>query len=491
MYKFPLLLVVLLGTGHVALAAYDPNENCRKAWMCLMDLNIDQAKSILAGEIRRDPTNYYCYYLDQTCDAFRLIINSGDGAFDQFLENYRNKRKIMDGKDETSPWYLLCASEMELQVTVFSVMHNAQVSGVSKGVAAYKDLHANMKAFPGFMTNAKLDGFFNVALANVPPFVKWALSLMSVDVNIQKGFGILDDYYRHERRDPGFNAEAALYVILAAKINKTPEMLDGFEASLDTSISRTFIHRYFRANIDYWSARNDEALTVLRGTSPGNNPYARIIYSYMMGKILLRKCDPGAEKYLQDYLSHLEKKEYVKEINYCLALLYLLQDNRQKYEHYCDIVRNTGLELNERDREAMYNASLDYIPDVNLVRAQLALDGGYYDAGHRAITAFEGHHNPVSAYDIEYHLLKGRYAEIQSNDNLAMAEYRKVIALGEHTDYYFASDAALRLGDICKRIGQKKLATSYYRKSISLYRKRFYEYIEDKARKGLQSLEGK
>ncbi len=484
------IFLTLTGLGCNLFAAYDPNENCRKAWMSLMNLRIDQAKGIVAGELRKDPANYYCYYLDQTCDAFRLIINSDEKAYDDFLANYRKRRVIMDGKDETSPWYLICASEMELQVAVFSVMHNAQFSGVKKGVAAYKDLHANMKSFPGFSPNSKLDGFFNVAIVNLPPFVKWALSIMAVHVDIGKGFRILNDYYESQRTVTGFNAEAALYVILAAKINKTPEKLYNFVSTLDTSISNTFIHRYFRANIAYWSGKNEEALLILRNTRYEKNPTADIIYSYMMGKVLLRKGDPAAEGYLMNYLSHLEKKEYVKEINYALAQFYLLNGDRRKYDKYCAIVRTAGMELNERDREALYNASVDYTPDVNLARAKLAIDGGYSDAFSRAIASFEKEHGPVPAYEMEYHLLKGRYAEYRLNNTLAMAEYRKVISLSERTGYYFASEAALRLGDLCRNLGQKALAEGYYRQSLKLYKSRYYEYIEDKARKGLQSLGG-
>lgn len=491
MHKVYFFLFALLSLGYKSFAAYNPNENCRKAWMELMDLRIDQARSIVAAEIRKDPSNYYCYYLEQTCDAFRLIINSDEKAYNDFLENYRKKRMIMDGKDESSPWYLLCASEMELQVAVFSVMHNSQLSGVKKGVAAYKDLHANMKAFPGFGTNAKLDGFFNVAIANLPPFVKWALSIMAVHVDIGKGFRTLSEYYQSQKAVPGFNAEAALYIILAAKINKTPEVQYSFVSSLDTAISNRFIHRYFRANIAYWSGKNEEALDILRNTRYEKNPTSDIIYSYMMGKILLRKGDPSAEKYLLNYISHLEKKEYVKEINYALALFYLVNNDRNKYDKYCGIVRSAGMELNERDREALYDASLDYVPDINLVKAKLAIDGGYYDVFQSSIFSYEKEHKPVPAYEMEYHLLKGRYAAYKSNFNLAMAEYRKVISLSEKTGYYFASDAALRLGDLCKNLGQKEMAETYYRQSLKLYKNRFYEYIEDKARKGLQSLEGK
>jgi len=485
MVKLILPFLFLLSLCPKAIAIYEVTDNCKRSWMLLMDLKIDQAKALMTEEIRKNPGNYYAYYLDQTCDVFRLIINSTDEEYKAFVENFDRKRKIMDGKDEDSPYYLSCYSEMELQVAVFNVMHGSQLAGVNKGVAAYRDLYRNMAKFPQFKPNRKLDGFFNVALANLPPFVRWALSIMEVNYSIKTGFNILFENFQSQKNISGINAEAALYIILAAKINKTPEMLYDFTNSLDTGIAHTFIHRYFKANIAYWSGKNDEALQILQQTGYGNNKYADIIYSYMMGKILLRKMDPKAESYLLRYLSHLEKKEYLREINYSLALFYLMNGDRAKYDQYCETVRTRGMDLNERDREALYDARLDYTPDVNLVKARLSLDGGYLDTYKKALNMFEKEHANVAAYNLEYHLLKGRYAALTGNRNLAMAEFRKVLESGENLDYYFASDAALRLGDICRELGQTAQAREYYKKSIRLYRKDFYEYIEDKAIKGL------
>jgi hypothetical protein len=490
MIRIFLYILILLGSSQKTFAVYDVNENCKRAWMLLMDLKIDQAKGLMAEEIKRNPENYYCYYLDQTCDAFRLIITSGDADYNAFVENFARKRKIMDGKDESSPYYLLCLAEMEIQLTVFNVMHGSQMAGVNKGVAAYKDLYRNIEKFPQFKPNRKLDGFFNVAIANLPPFVKWALTVMSVKVDIKYGFKTLLDYYQSQKTVPGINAEAALYAILAAKINKTPEMLYDFTNSLDTTISNTFIHQYFRANIAFWSGKSDEAIRTLRQTDHDQNNYTAILYNYMMGKLLMRKLDPGAEYYFSKYLGLIRKKEYFKEINYNLALYWLIKGDLAKYKKYCEIVRTQGLDLNERDREALYDASLDYTPDVNLVKAKLSLDGGYADAYRKAITEFETGHPKVPAFEMEYHLLKGRFAALTANDNLAMAEFRKVIELGGSSNYYFASEAAYRLGDICRRLGQNTLAKDYYKQSIKLYKKNYYEYIDDKASKGLNSLPG-
>ncbi len=488
MAKIIFSFLFLFSLSQKVVAVYDVNENCKKAWMLVMDLRIDQAKKLLAEEIRTNPQNYYAYYLEQTCDVFRLLINSSDAEYEAFVKNFEKKREIMDGKDEDSPYYLSCNAEMELQVSVFSVMHGAQWSGLTKGYSAYKNVYRNIDRFPSFQPNRKLDGFFNVAIANLPPFVKWAISFFGVKVNMENGFRTLNQYYQTQKNVEGLNAEAALYMILAAKINKTPERVYDFTKSLNSDVANTFIHSYFRANIAYRTGRNEEALKTLQQITHNENGIADVIYSYLMGKVLLRKLDPRAEHYLKRYLSHLEKKEYLKEMNYNLGLFYFLQGNQEKYLNYCEIVKKQGMDLNERDREALYDASLDYPPDVNLVKARLSLDGGYLEEYQKAMKSFEAGHEKIYAYDIESHFLKGRYEAMLKNSNLAIAEFKKVIELGEDEDYYFACEAALRLGKIYQEMGQKSLAAEYYKKSTKQYKSDYYEYIEDKARKALDSL---
>jgi len=488
MPKIILTFIIIFSLSQKAIAIYDVNENCKTAWMLLMDLEIVQAKELLAEEIKINPENYYAYYLDQTCDAYKMIINSSDEEYEAFIENYYQKREIMDEKDKDSPYYLACYSEMELQVGIFNIINGSHFSGLRKGYSAYKNAYRNLDKYPDFKPSLKLDGFFNVAIYNLPPFVKWAASFFGVTVDIDYGFNLLNENYITQKDIRGINAESALYVILVAKINKTPEMVYDFTKSLDSSISQTFIHKYFKANIAYRTGRNDEALMTMEQIDMNKHAFADVIYSYLMGKILLRKLDYNAAYYLSRYLSYLEKKEYVKEMNYNLALFYLINDNRLKYIEYSEIVRNEGMDMNERDREALYDASLDYVPDVNLVRARLLLDGGYIDKFKISLKTFEKNNNELLAYNLEYHFLKARFEALMINNKIAIKEFKKVIEMGESKDYYFASEAALRLGNIYKEIGKTDLAEEYYEKSIKLYKNNYYEYIEDKAVKARNSL---
>ena len=488
MKKLVLFFIVILGLNQNVSAEYSLNNNCRDAWMLLMDLKISEAKEVLANEIFVNPNNYYAYYLDQTCDAYALLMNSNKEAYYIFLENYEKRRILMDDKDVDSPYYLSCDSEMDLQVGIFNIINGSRFSGLRKAYSSYKKVYQNLKKFPDFEPSLKLDGFFNVAISNLPPFVKWAVSAFGVSGEASYGFKLLLNNYESQKDSRGINAEAALYYVLSTKLNKTPEMAYEFVNSLDSSISVTFLHSYFRANISYRTGKNEEALNSLNVVDISEHPEGDFLYSYLMGKILLRKLDNNSEYYLKRYLSYSKKEEYLKEINYALATHYLAQGNLTDFEKQRKITIEQGVEINERDREASYDAALDYTPNITLTRARLLLDGGYFEDYKTEISKFDLGSNSELAYLLEYYFLEGKYYET-TDYKVAISMFKTVIEKGKEKDYYFASEAALRMGNIYEKLGKNEKAKEYCQEAIDLYQDNFYEYIEDKAAKALKSIQ--
>ena len=94
MTRFILLFLLLLYLIPESKAGYDVNDNCKKAWLLLMDLKIKEAKKLLADEIKINPQNYYVYYLDQICDYYKLLINSSEADYEKFVDDFYAKRGI-------------------------------------------------------------------------------------------------------------------------------------------------------------------------------------------------------------------------------------------------------------------------------------------------------------------------------------------------------------------------------------------------------------
>ena len=472
-------------------ASYTVNNRCTKAWTLLMDFNFKDAKKLIAEELSDNPNNYYAYYLDQNCDAYALLMNSNEEMYENFLDNFYERREIMDGKYEDSPYYLSCKSEMELQAGIFNILHGDRLSGLRKAYSSYKNTYRNLEIHPDFKPSLKLDGFFNVAIDNLPPFVKWAVSAFGVKGDADYGNELLFKNYSELKNEKGLNAEAALFVILAAKLDKNPESVYEFTKNLDTSISELFVLKYFKANIAYRTSKNEEALKQLSEINMNDEHEGEILYDYMMGKILLRKLDYNAAHYLSRYINSAKKSEYIKEIHYKLALYYLINNDLTKFKEYKELTKELGGEINERDREAVYDANLDYIPDAKLTKAKLLLQGGYIQEFESEIQSYEAVRNNNPFFDLEYNFLLARAAELKGDTKTALKHYVFVTDKGKDQDYYFASEASLRCGLISEKEGEIEMAEIYYNQCLKLYDSDYYEYIEEKAKKGLKRISQK
>ena len=489
MQRLLLLSMIFLGLSLKSFAVYDLNDRCKEAWVLLMDLDIEAAKKTLEKEIETNPTNYYAYYLEQTCDAYALIINSEDKDYERFIANYQKHRSIMDGQDTDSPYYLACYAEMELQLGIFNILKDSRLSGLRKAYSAYKKTYKNLKQFPDCKQSLKLDGFFNVAISNIPPFVKWAVSFFGVSSNPAYGSKLIMDNYQAQKDIKGINVESALFVILAGKLNKSPETSYQFLQSLNGTMPDEFIIQYFKANIAYRTGRNEEALAVLKPLEKKKGFYREIIYHYMMGKILIRKLNDRAEHHLQQYLAKLKKQEYQKEINYKLSVYYLIHGDEERYHQYCQRVLKEGIDVNERDREAIYDAGLKYTPHIQLTKARLLLSGGYIKKADSILKENPFDSSDLLAHQLEYHFLEGKTEMLRHNDKEALKAFEEVIHLGSKEDYYFASESALLIGRIHQQKGHNEQAKEYYELCIKLFDSDYYEYIEDAAHKALTNIE--
>jgi hypothetical protein len=322
-------------------------------------------------------------------------------------------------------------------------------------------------------------------LSNLPPFVKSAVSVFSVSSDFDKGWKTLNEVYQAQKNIRGINAESALFVIFVSKINKTPEMAYDLVLSYGAGLDTLFLPVFFKANIEYSTGRNEQALATLSLLKDKTGPYAGFLYDYMMGKTLLRKLDPRAGSYLEKFLGELKKEDYFREIPYNLALLQLIRGDKKKYDELRMTVIKKGKDIVERDHEALYDASLDYEPDISLVKARLLLAGGYTDRFRKTIRTCEQHPRRQLPYLLEYDLLMGKYYETLRQTPTAIKHLHRVVDKGRESDYSFASEAALRLGGIYEKEKKNEQSKKYYKLSSDLYKNRYYEFIGSKAEKGL------
>ncbi len=469
-------------------AEYVLSENCKLAYEQLMDLKISSARETLQQEIKQNPENYYAYYLDHYVDAFDLMINTTEDRYLRFVDNYEKRREIMDDKDMDSPYYLAFEGEMQLYMGMFNIIMGDRFSGVRRAYGGYKKIYKNLDNYPDFQPSLKISSLLDIALSNLPPFIRWAVGAFGISGDAEKGLQDLNTYFDETKNISGLNADAALFLILAYKLDKDPQK--GYEAysKIDSTILDYTLLDYFYANVAYRSGHNAHAEELMKKIDLDIIDIPFHPYHYMTGKILLRKLDPQAGYHLKKYLDMYHANDYRKEINYKLASFYLINGNKIKFELYKELTCEEGDKVTERNREAMYDCQLDYIPDPELVKAKLLLDGSYSDRFYKIIEKYPINQNTFLPYLLEYKLLLARYNLQSGKITESKALFEEVVDEGNDEDYYFAAEAAMYLGKIYEK-QNKSLAIKYYDIAIDLYDSDYYEYIDYRSKKALKRLE--
>lgn len=464
---------------------YEITNNCKQAWEAIIDLRFESADSIINNELSSNPDNYYAYYLMQMGEAYALLIDQSVEGYEQFSDNYKKRVEYLEDKDSESPYYLSCLAEMQLQMGIFNILFENKFKGLRNCYGSYKKTFKNLKINPDYKESKKLKGIFYVAIANLPPFVSWAANAFGVEGDYKRGYRILDHFYENYSNTNGLAQEAALCNILTFKLNKDPKSAYDFIAKLDSSYFNYNLIEYFHSNIYYLNGYNETALNILNKSSLDSTQTYFNGYNYLMGKILLRKLDSSSIIYFTEYLNNNHYKQYVKEINYKMALAYLVQGDLNKYNLYLNYAKTNGEEITERDRETAYDINIDYIPNITLLKADLQIKGGYFDQAIIYLNSFDISENNFLPYELKYLLLNGIYYYNTNEHEKAIYYFKKVVDKGSNYDYYFADEAAMYLGMIYENT-DRNLSKKYYEIAIDLYQSNYYEYIIDFSRKKLE-----
>ncbi len=492
MFKRLLVLLLLIQVFFIKplTAQYQITDNCKNAWEAIIDLRLKTADSLINIELKTNPTNYYAIYLAQTTDAYNFMISMSEEKYEAIKDKYENRIELLENKDTDSPHYLQCIAELQLQMGMFNIIFGDKLTGLRKAYGSYKKTYRNIEKFPDFKDSYKLDGIFNVAISNLPPFVNWAATTFGVSGDYDLGYKILNNYYKSYSDEIGLSKEAALYNILSFKLNKDPEKAYIFINKLDSSYFNYKLMAYFRANVAYRVGKNEEALSLLSTIDKRNMEIDFNGFNYLSGKIMLRKLDTVAIKHFNVYLDNQKEQQYHKEINYAIAQAYLISGDIDMFNHYKEMALNNGNDIAERDREAMYDCNLDYIPNVNILKAKLSLAGGYLGESKYWLDEYDknkANNNQYSPYNLEYYLLKGKYESKSKNISDAIVLLEKVIEFGSDNDSYFACEAARQLGFIYEE-NDPSLAVTYFKLARSLYKSNYYEYIDEISKKRIKIL---
>jgi tetratricopeptide (TPR) repeat protein len=258
----------------------------------------------------------------------------------------------------------------------------------------------------------------------------------------------------------------------------------GFTASMDNS---SLLKSYLQGYVSARSARNDNAIEYLQKRPKGSEYLNFPVLNYHLGNAKLYRGDNDANIYLINYLKDYKGINYIKDAYLKLAYYFYLRGDNAKYNTFLKMVKTQGSLYDEKDKQALKEAN-EAAPNMDLLKARLYFDGGYYPKALAELADKNVNDFKLKRDQIEFYYRLGRIYDESGRDSEAIAQYQKAINAGKLTSYYYAANAALSIGSIYEKKGDKAKASSFYKQAIAMKNHEYENSIETKAKDGLRRM---
>jgi tetratricopeptide (TPR) repeat protein len=235
---------------------------------------------------------------------------------------------------------------------------------------------------------------------------------------------------------------------------------------------------------------NNDAINILvnRSYSDNTTPFAYL--DYLTGECKLNRLDMDASNWFHNYHKNSPTENYIKTAWQKLAWNALLRGDSIAYNYYISNAVNKGNQKSESDKQAYREAVNNTIPDINLLKARLLFDGGYYPQAAAILENI----NPENQYhefskQMEHYYRLGRISQESGDFEKAEKNYLIVIRHGRHLPQFYAANSALQLGFMYEKRGQTSRAIQYYKECLNINPEEYKTGIHQKAKAGINRLQ--
>ncbi|MEZ5083748.1 MAG: tetratricopeptide repeat protein [Bacteroidales bacterium] len=477
---------------------YDFNENCRNAYSNIISLKFEKGKNLIEQEKIIHPENNIPYLLDNYIYFLTVFIGEEKNDFDLYDELKDDIIDRLKNGDENSPYYRYCLAQVYLQWAVARTKFKEYVTATFEINKAYRQLEKNREEFPDFLPNLINLGLLHTMIGTIPDNYNWAKKMVGIEGTIDEGvneilevlnISLVVDEYSHYKTECLFYLSFIQMNLMSSK-EKTFEYLEIIEK--DNNNLQNPLAVYALSRIYMSCGRNEDAIRILENRPISSEYYPFYYLDYLNGLVKLHRLDLDANSYFFKYVINFKGINYIKDAYQKIAWNYFVHGNTEKYSEYMDKVKKYGNNIVDADKQAEREAEENILPNFHLLRARILFDGGYFEKAMQELTQNTQTNFLKNARDsLEYAYRLGRIYHEWGKTPESIVYYEKTILLGSKSEYYYAANSALKLGNIFEEKGDYKKAEYYYEAAQSMENKEYRNSIDQKAKAGLNRIEDK
>ncbi|MCS6824683.1 MAG: hypothetical protein NZ529_10340 [Cytophagaceae bacterium] len=461
-----------------------------KCYGDVMKLKLSVAASSLSFYKRKYGEDIFCVYLENYCEAIKLFISEDEQDYKSLKKNEAlriAKIATLQKSNKTNPYSRFLQAEIRMHWAILNLKFGEEVNAALGIKQAYKLLQENQKLYPGFVPNFKSLGFIHILSGSLPEQYQWAIKLIGMEGNINKGLDMLTTV---SLSDTPFRLEASLLKVIAENY------IIGTEGSSSISLQKLYeenkdnllIHILYSALL-MKTSQSSRAIEILNSRPKGSEYIAVPQLQLYLGDAYLQKGEyENSRKHYLEFLSDYKGKNSIKDSYYKIFLSYWLQDKEAEAMKYFDQITKVGKEAFDSDKYAQRMAKNRELPEKTLTKIRLYTDGGFFEKAYElekniSVSTFQTKKNKL-----EYYYRMARLYHKSGRIQSAETYYMKTIELTTDESYYFAPNSALQLGYIYFALNETEKAKLYFRKALAYKNYEYKNSIDNKAKAMLNKI---
>jgi tetratricopeptide (TPR) repeat protein len=472
---------------------YDFNATCLQAYQEITKLKISSGLALAEKARQQNPNNLIPLLLESYADFYTLFLNEDPKEFLQRYPRFAERISLLQDGPRSSPFYLYSLSLVKVHKAGAAIKFGKLWDAGWDFRKAYQLIKDNRKQFPGFGPNDLLYGSLQAVVGTIPKGYKWIASLFGMRGSLTEGMKIVRSFINSN--DPWakafFNEAAFMYPYLMFYIENKKEEALVFTQQRKLDLVNNHLHAYMAANLGINNKQSEYAKNVILARNKSDEYLKTGIWDFELGFTKIYHLETQeAARYLESFLANFKGKFYVRDAYQKLSWCYYLQGNQAKAEEVRKNILKKGSTDADADKQALKDAKSGKWPNKLLLRARLLSDGGYAIDAAALLQGKTEDDFAAEEEKLEFAYRVARIYDDLNREEDAIRNYLIAIRLGEKRPEYFAARAALQIGQIYEKRGQKALAITYYQKCLDMDDHEYKDSLDQRAKSGIARCKG-
>lgn len=452
----------------------------------------------LEKEKKRNVFNLLPHYLEDYIEFLHAFVDGRPKAiYGKYMEHKEKRLAWLEQGSEGDPYTLFIQADIHLRWGMIYAYYQDNVEAFKSIKKASVLLEKNSKKFPNFILNKRALGILHTMVGAIPGKYQWGASLAGLKGNVSQGLEEIDAVIRHGKMHPSFEFNEEVQIIYGMLLLYMGNNDLKAWGAINTEIldfTQNPMAAYILASRSIKTGKSKTAILILEKYPKGDDYHHFAYLNVLKGMCKLYRLDLKAEADFNNFLSNYRGVNGVKEAYHRLAWIHLLKNDVHKYHYYMSKVEEKGEHNTTQDRTAMNEmeeAKSKIVPNIDLLKARLAYDGGYYEKAYSYVSACDIKKLKTEQEKIEHSYRLGRIYQRMRKKEDALKAYAETIKKGTKKPYYFACNAALQSGIIHESRDEFDQAKMFYEKCLKEKPDQYQASLHSKARERLEVLKKK